>query len=151
VELRTQVNSVARIAAVTTLMLLSGICANAQQRVVLVVAADSPIDSITVFEARKLYLGIDVLKQGNFLRPLRNVSSADVEQIFLQSVIGLTKAHYERRLLRNLLRLGSVRPQEFEDLDILGEELARDKFSVTYAFDDGRLQGVKVLRILWQE
>lgn len=144
-------NSVARIAAVTTLMLLSGICANAQQRVVLVVAADSPIDSITVFEARKLYLGIDVLKQGNFLRPLRNVSSADVEQIFLQSVIGLTKAHYERRLLRNLLRLGSVRPQEFEDLDILGEELARDKFSVTYAFDDGRLQGVKVLRILWQE
>ena len=150
-ELRVEVSATARIVAVLTLVLLSATGAHAQQRLVLVVAADSPIEDISVFEARKMYLGIDVLKQGNFVRPLRNASDAELEQIFLQSVIGLTKLHYERRLLSNLLRLGSVRPQEFETLDALAEELAGDKFAVTYAFDDGRLQGVKVLRVLWQE
>jgi len=142
---------VTRTIAVAILALLGVTAVHAQQRLVLVVAQDSPIDDISVFEVRKMYLGIDVLKQGNFVRPLRNASSAALEQIFLQSVIGLTKAHYERRLLSNLLRLGSVRPQEFENLESLAEELASDKFAITYAFDDGRLEGVKVLRVLWQE
>jgi len=145
------VSVVTRIIAVLVLALFCATTAHAQQRLVLVVAEDSPISDITVFEVRKMYLGIDVLKQGNFVRPLRNASSAELEQIFLQAVIGLTKAHYERRLLSNLLRLGSVRPQEFESLDSLAEELASDKFAITYAFDDGRLEGVKVLRVLWQE
>ena len=132
-------------------MLLCVASAQAQQRVVLVVAEDSPLDSISVFEIRKIYLGIDVLKHGSFVRPLINVSSSEVEEIFLQSVMGLSKARYERRLLSNLLRLGAVRPREFTDINALAAELEDDKFAVTYAFDDGQLPGVKVLRVLWQE
>lgn len=143
-----------RIAATFCLALfLWGSLAHTQERVVLVASADSPIDSLTSFEVRKIYLGIEVMRAGRFIRPLRNRSTPFVESVFLQNIVGLTQDRYERRLLSNLLKFGAVRPMEFENVEQLKQSLRDNSFSVTYLLVNGDedIEGLKVLRILWQE
>jgi len=88
-----------------------------------------------------------------FVRALRNESSARVQEIFLQNVVGLTEMQYERRLLINLLNSGAVRPGEYSDIDQLIEAIKSSPMSVSYLLirDDQVPPGLKVLRVLWAE
>ena len=139
-------------AALLISLMLCG-AALAQERVVLVASETSRIESMSSFEVRKLYMGISVMKNGRFVRALRNVSDARLNSVFLQSVVGLSEERYERRLLSNLLKYGTARPQESADLDTLVQTLGTDPFAVTYVWvrDGETLDGVKILRVLWQE
>lgn len=124
----------------------------AQDRVVLVVGAASPIDTLTAFEVRKLFLAIDVFKDGRMIRACRNTSDPRVNDVFLQSVVGLSQERYERRLLANAFQFGTTRPDEYADVTRLLEVLQANPYAVTYLLVDGELPtGVKVLRVLWQE
>ena len=125
----------------------------AQERVVLVASEASPIDSISSFEVRKLYMGISLLNNGRFVRGLRNVSDERLNGVFLQSVVGLSAERYERRLLSNLLKYGTARPAEYADSTDLLKALRADPLAVSYVWlrNEETLEGVKVLRVLWQE
>jgi hypothetical protein len=143
---------ITRLAALFFAFLLSG-PALAQTRVVLVVGAASPIEAISSFELRKIYLGIDVMKNGHFVHGLRNISQPQLNGIFLQTAVGLSAERYERRLLSNVLKYGALRPPEFADENRLIAALHADPYAVSYMRinNDNPPPGIKVLRVVWQD
>lgn len=134
-----------------SLLILATLPVQAQERVVLVVSANSPIEQLDSLELRKLYLGIDVVREGRLIRPLRNLSSSKVDEVFLQNVVGLTRTRYDRRLLANLMRFGAPRPAEYSDLSQLMQAVRVNPHAVTYLMVDEStdLSGLRVLRALW--
>ena len=134
-------------------LVLSAQASWADSAVVLVTAKDSPIESISSLDIRKVYLGISVTLDGNAVRALRRRDDERLNQIFLQSVMAMTHRSYERRLLSLVLKFGTPRPPEVDSHEELLELLARNPSSITYmwkreAESDSR---VRIIRVLWQE
>ena len=138
-------------AALVGMLLCAPVCA--QNRVVLVADRTSPIETLSSFEVRGVYLGIAVFKGGRAVRALRNASDPRLNGVFLQSVVGLSQERYERRVLTNVFKFGTVRPEEFLDSTKLMQALRSNPYAVTYLWvsDDDVPEGLKVLRVLWQD
>jgi hypothetical protein len=143
--------AVKRLVCIAALVLCAP--ALAQQRVVLVATEDSPIVAITALEARKIFLGIAVFSGGRAIRGLRNLTDPSLDRIFLQSLMGLSAERYERRLLSNVLKYGTTRPEEMRDAAQLAAMLEANPYTVTYVRVDGSgpPPGTKILRVLWQD
>ena len=121
--------------------------------VVLVTHKDSPIQSISSLDIRKVYLGISVSINGNTIRALRRRDDERLNQIFLQSVIAMSERSYERRLVSLMLKFGTPRPAEVDDSDELLESLVTIPSSIAYMWKseaevDPR---VRIIGVLWQE
>ena len=135
------------------LLLAVLICAPvcAQERVLLVAAADSPLQTLSSFEVRKIYLGISVFKDGHSVRALRNDTDQRLKEVFLQSVVGLSEDSYERRLLTNTFKFATARPERIPKTSDMAALLRADPYAVTYIWGtDVVPPGFKVLRVLWQ-
>ena len=136
-----------------TALALTAATSRAEIAVVLVTDKDSPIESISSLDIRKVYLGISVTVGGYAVRALRRRGDEHLNEIFLQSVIAMSQRSYERRLLSLVLKFGTPRPVEVDSHDELLESLANHSSSVAYmwkseAESDSR---VRIIRVLWQE
>ncbi len=125
----------------------------AEVAVVLVADKDSPIESVSSLDIRKIYLGITVTIGGDVVRAIRRRDDERLNQIFLQSVIAMSQRSYERRLLSLVLKFGTPRPVEVDSHDELLELLENHSSSIAYmwkseAESDSR---VKIIGVLWQE
>jgi hypothetical protein len=146
------------ISRVSRILLLGAVTLAAQSSladvaVVLVTDRSSPITSIGSLDIRKAYLGVSVTIEGNTVRALRRSDNERLNQIFLQSVIAMSERSYERRLLSLMLKFGTPRPEEVEDVDELLKSLAARPSSIAYMWKseaeaDPR---VRIIRVLWQE
>jgi hypothetical protein len=121
--------------------------------VVLVAGKDSPIEIISSLEIRKIYFGISVSVKGQAIRALRRRDDERLNQIFLQSVIAMSKRSYERRLLSLTLKFGTPRPVEVKSRGEVLKLLAENPSTITYMWKseaeaDPR---VRIIRVLWQE
>ena len=124
----------------------------AQNRVLLVADEASPIETLSSFEVRKLYLGISVFREGHALRPLRNLADPRLNDTFLQSVVGLSEEGYARRLLANVFKFGTARPDEYRNAEQVLQALHGNPYAVSYVWVTGAPPpGLKVLRVLWQD
>jgi len=120
--------------------------------VVLVTGKDSSIESMSSLDIRKAYLGISVTKGGNTIRALRRSDDAQLNQIFLQSVISMSRRSYERRLLSLTLKFGTPRPVDVQSQQELIRRLLERPSTIAYmwksdAESDSR---VKIIKVLWQ-
>lgn len=124
----------------------------AAQQVVLVAGESSPIETFSPLELRKAYFGIVVRHDGQIIRPFRNSSDPQLNQIFLQSVVATSERTYERRLFSLTLRSGRPRPEEFTDQSELVRALREYPYSVSYMWrsDAERFIGIKIIKLLWQ-
>ena len=134
-------------------LVLAATTSQADVAVVLVTDKDSPVESISSLDIRKVYLGISVTIDGNAIRALRRRDDKRLNQIFLQSVIAMSQRSYERRLLSLVLKFGTPRPVVVDDHDELLQLLARNTSSVAYMWKSEAESdsNVKIIRVLWQE
>ncbi|RMD80179.1 MAG: hypothetical protein D6809_01850 [Gammaproteobacteria bacterium] len=105
---------------------------------------------LTPQEVRLLFLGATVIKAGRRLKPLLNTSDPFLEEVFLQKVLFMSKAHYQRRLVALTFRLGRPRPPAFADeLRLAGVLRARPE-AVSYMWaSHARRLGLRVVEELW--
>jgi hypothetical protein len=122
-----------------------------QRSLLLVSGSDSRLDALTHAEVRKVFLGIPVTKSQVRLRPLLNFSDPLATNIFLQQVIFMSERKYRRQLLSRVFRLGDQRPREYDDIDLLVEELRDSAGSLTFMWSDQfeSYTGLKSLGALW--
>lgn len=125
--------------------------ASADERLVLVVSANSKVDQLDSLEVRKLFLGMTVTHNGNRLRPLLNESESRIKAVFLQNVVSMTDMTYDRRTLRLALQGGRSLPVVYTDKATLINSVAADPTAVSFAWEadvqyDKR---IKILRVLW--
>ena len=125
----------------------------AEQEVVLVAAATSPLKELGSLDLRKIYLGFPVWHESNVIKGLRNATDKNIEHIFLQTVVAMSEKAYVRRLLSLTLQRGSPRPREYNNLADLQDALIKDPYSVSYMWQDDvvRMPDVKILKVLWQK
>jgi hypothetical protein len=132
--------------------LLAG-AAKSGESVVLVTAETCPLESITMLDLRKAYLGVTVTVDGQRIRPILMRADEMLEQVFYQSVVAMSKKSYERRRLSLALKYGTPRLAEIEDVAAVTEALRKEECAITYlwASDAEAIPGIKTIRLLWQE
>ena len=104
-----------------------------------------------LYEVITLYLGVPVRVGNQRVKPLINYSDADIEKLFLQKIIFMSKKKYEQKILSNVYRFGEMRPDKYSDVDLLINELKRSPDTVTYLWQDqvDKYEGIKSIGILW--
>jgi hypothetical protein len=138
---------------ILTLLLFAAQAAYADQALVLITSADSPLQSVSSIDLRKLYLGFIVnTETGHQIRPVTNDSDSRAKEVFLQSVVGMSARSYDRRLLTLTLRTGRHRPEVFRETAALLDRIADDAYSIAFVWNEdvaGR-EDIRILRVLWQ-
>jgi hypothetical protein len=119
---------------------------------VLATSADSTLPSLTTQEARKLFLGVPLEKDGSHPVALLNTSDPVAYQVFLQKVAFMSANIFETQTLSVVFRLGGKRPENYSDLKDLVSALEKNPGTVTYLWEDQvkANQGIKSVSVLWQ-
>ena len=136
------------------LLLLTGAASSAaQEKLVLIVSADSKLEQLDSLQLRKLFLGMTVEHNAVGLRALLNEADPMVKEVFLQNVVAMTDTTYDRRLLRLAMQRGSVLPMVYTDKSKLLAALIADPNAVSFAWyrDVAQDKRIKVLRVLWHD
>jgi len=122
-----------------------------QRSLLLVSGSDSQLDALTHAEVRKVFLGVPVTKDQVRLRPLLNFTDPLATNIFLQQIVFMSERKYKRQLLSRVFRLGDRRPREYDDIDLLVEDLRTTTGSLTFMWSDQfeSYTGLKSLGALW--
>jgi hypothetical protein len=125
----------------------------ADEKLVLIVSADSKVEQLDSLEVRKLFLGMTVTHNGDRLRPLLNESDSRLKEVFLQNIVSMTDITYDRRILRLALQGGRSPPVVYNHTALLLDAVAADSTAVSYAWakDLQNYKHVKILRVLWQD
>jgi hypothetical protein len=125
---------------------------HAADDLVIVARADSPIESLSNLDLKKIYLGIAVRIDGETIRGVRNVSDELLDRIFLQNIVAMSERTYQRRLLSFTLRYGRPRPPEISSLEELLERLSANPYAVSYMWkaDAEARKEIRILRTIWR-
>lgn len=126
--------------------------ARAERSVVLVTHDGCAMETISMLDIRKAYFGIVVSHRGHVVRAFRLNSDAELSRVFFQTVVAMSEKSYERRLLSMLLKYGTPRPPEFEDVGALAAALRRSDCGIAYMWlaDVAAERGLRSIRLLWQ-
>lgn len=119
---------------------------------VLVSAAVSNVPQLMPNEVRKLFLGVELVKDGQRIEPLLNATEPLLNEVFLQKIIFMSAENYQRQLNARIAATGDPRPQEYSDRWQLISALRNRRGSVSFMWNkDVRAQtGLKVIQELWQ-
>jgi len=123
-----------------------------EQRMVLVSAANTAVQPLTLPELRRLYLGISVVQNDQILTPLRNGTEPLLYEIFLQKVIYLSARNYEYQLLSQIFRQGGQRPSLYHSEDELLAALKTESGAVNYMWANKAesLPSIRIIGDIWQ-
>jgi len=137
------------------LVVLSGLLlstARAERAVVLVTGESCPMESLSMLDVRKAFLGWNVRFEGHVVHALRLNTDNELKQIFLQSVVAMSERTYERRLASQALKYGTPRPREYGTVEQLAAEIARSDCAIGYMWreDAEAIPAIKSIRVLWQ-
>jgi hypothetical protein len=127
--------------------------ASADEKLVLIVSAESKVEQLDSLEVRKLFLGMTVAHNGDRLRPLLNEADPRIKEVFLQNIVSMTDMTYDRRILRLALQGGRALPPVYTDAGILVNAIAADPAAVSFAWekDVAHDRRIKILRVLWHD
>lgn len=126
--------------------------AQAERTMVLVTNEECPLTEMSTLDMRKAYLGIAVTIRGYPIRAYRLNNDELLGNAFFQHVVAMSEKTYERRLLSMLLKFGTPRPIEFDQIDDLTGALGAGNCAIGYMWlTDAAEQGdIKVLKLLWK-
>ena len=138
---------------VSCLCLMSAVSTaqSTQRSLLLVSGSNSQLDALAHAEVRKVFLGVPVTTGQVRLRPLLNLADPRATSVFLQQVIFMSERKYKRQLLSRVFRLGDQRPREYDDIELLVEDLRNTPGALTYMWSDQfeNYTGLKSLGALW--
>lgn len=80
---------------------------------VIVTSNESQISSLSRKELRRIYLGLEVIRNDNNVKPIRNYSSETLHEVFLQKIMFMSSRTYERQLNLRTIRKGVKPPEQF--------------------------------------
>jgi len=123
----------------------------AEDRLVLLVGAESKVTALSSVDVHKLFLGLTVVVNDQRLHPLRNDSDELMRRIFFQNIVSMSESVYDRRMLALTLQQGRAAPPVLRTTKEVLDALAADTDAVSFAWgsDAERDPRVKVLRVLW--
>jgi len=101
---------------------------------------------------RKLFLGMPVKERRHYLKPLINVSDKQLENVFYQSIVAMSRKSFQAKTLMQKLRFAFKVPSQFAEQSLLLRRLQKEPASITYMWqhDAEQLESIHIIRTLWQ-
>jgi hypothetical protein len=126
--------------------------AGAEDRLLLLVSAESKVAALSSLEVHRLFLGLTVVVNDQRLRALRNDSDEQMRKVFFQNIVSMSESVYDRRMLALTLQQGRAAPPVLNNTRDVLDVLAADPDAVSFgwAADVEHDRRVKVLRVLWR-
>jgi hypothetical protein len=142
-----------RLCLLLVLCLPTGAARAETRQLVLVASVRSPAQALSNIETRMLFLGYTVNRGPRVLRPVRNVSTSLINNVFLQHVVAMSQAAFDRRILLASLQKGRPPPLELATSLAVAQRLVAEPLAVSYLWltDVQSNADLKVLRVLWVE
>ena len=124
---------------------------NTQRQLVIVASDKSSISNLSQTELRRLFLGVIVIKNGIRIRPICNISSDVLYEVFLQKVIFMSARQYERHLLTRIFRHGGKKPAMYKNTKRIINELETNPNSISFMWEKNVIKttSIKVIQPLW--
>jgi hypothetical protein len=118
-----------------------------ETNLVLVASSGSILPSIKANDVRKAFLGIPVSVNEKTIVPIVNSSNNDTKELFLQRVLFMSGAVYERHSVGRVFRNGGNKLAEFSDPIALASALNANPLSISFmlAADAKKMTTVKIL------
>jgi hypothetical protein len=117
-----------------------------EQRIAIVVNAESEITAISSKEVRRAYLGASIVLNGIEIKPLLNQTDPLATEVFLQKIMFMSSEAYERQLISRTFQGGS-RPKTYENLTAMLAALHHDNAAITFMLYETALQtsGIRII------
>jgi hypothetical protein len=114
---------------------------------VLVAASGSTLSALNANDVRKAFLGVPVSVNDKIIVPILNSSNSDAKELFLQRVLFMSGAVYERHSIGRVFRNGGNRLADYSDQIALANALATTPFGISFmlAADAKKTSVVKIL------
>lgn len=101
--------------------------------IAIVVAKESPIQELSQFELKKLYLGANISDaSGQRIVPFNQAPSSPDRVLFEQRVLGMTPDEVARHWIDHKIRGGGSAPKAISPADLLQKVVSRMPHSVGY-------------------
>ena len=118
--------------------------------VVIITNKSSQVESLSLLEIRRLYLGFSI--NNNYVgNPVINRTNEKLYANFLKNVMHMTEEGYKRKIVRRVFRYGSDYVAELHSLDAINQHLKENANDVVFveSKDVSHMDDVKIVMRLW--
>lgn len=136
---------------VIVLLMLSIDLSYAADKVVLIAAKGSGIESISDRDIRRVFLGLKSADSELVNRPVININNREVYEEFLKNVMHMTEGAYKRKLVKRIFRNGTQEIKEVEMLNELNTHLTSNVGDISFVENAvvDKMTDIEVIKVLW--
>jgi len=136
---------------VIVLITLSIDLAYAENKVVLIAAKGSGIESISNRDIRRVFLGLKSADSEIVNRPVINLNNKEIYEEFLKNIMHMTEGAYKRKLVKRIFRNGAVEIKEVEMLNELNVHLTNNVGDISFVENTvvDKMTDIEVIKVLW--
>ena len=137
--------------SVFVLFMLSIDHSYAEDKVVLIAAKGSGIESISNRDIRRVFLGLKSADSELVNRPVINLNNKEIYEKFLKNVMHMTEGAYKRKLVKRIFRNGTEEIKEVKMLNELNEHLISNVGDISFVENTvaDKMTDIEVIKVLW--
>jgi hypothetical protein len=123
----------------------------AENKVVLIAAKGSGIESISNRDIRRVFLGLKSADSEIVNRPVINLNNKEIYEEFLKNIMHMTEGAYKRKLVKRIFRNGSEEIKEVEMLNELNAHLTNNVGDISFVENTvvDKMTDIEVIKVLW--
>ena len=144
-------NAASALATVMLLYTLSVGQVYAEQKVVLIAAKESGIESVSNRDLRRIFLGLKSADSTMVKKPVINKYDREIYEDFLKNVMHMTEGSYKRKLVKRIFRNGSEEIKEIDSLKALNDHLLKNVGDISFVDHSAleKMHDIEVVKVLW--
>ena len=123
----------------------------AEDKVVLIAAKGSGIESISNRDIRRVFLGLKSADSDLINKPVINLYNRELYEDFLKNVMHMTEGAYKRKIVKRIFRNGAEEIKEIEMLNELNTHLTSNIGDISFVDNDAveKMHDIEVVKVLW--
>ena len=123
----------------------------ADDKVVLIAAKGSGIESISNRDIRRVFLGLKSADSEHVNKPVINLYNTGLYEEFLKNVMHMTAGAYKRKIVKRIFRNGTEEIKEVEMLSELNSYLTNNVGDISFVevSDVEKMHDIEVVKVLW--
>lgn len=123
----------------------------AEDKVVLIAAKGSGIESISNRDIRRVFLGLKSADSELVNKPVINLYNRELYEDFLKNVMYMTEGAYKRKIIKRIFRNGTKEIKEIEMLNELNMHLTNNVGDISFVYNDAVeiMHDIEVVKVLW--
>ena len=123
----------------------------AEDKVVLIAAKGSGIESISNRDIRRVFLGLKSADSDFVNKPVINLYNRELYEDFLKNVMHMTEGTYKRKIVKRIFRNGTEEIKEVKMLNELNKHLTSNIGDISFVYNDvaEKMHDIEVVKVLW--